>query len=135
MIIPVRSTANTFALAVVAGLSAMSASPAVAGRANPSDCGCRPDPTGGGGYCWGTLQCFRQLPDPNAFAQMSAQYLSASQQVQFSASFNNQTYQCYARGPEPCACGAVGRRRLGLAQCLLGVVGPFRDLPADLRRS
>jgi hypothetical protein len=82
------------ALAVVL-LTGLHTSPVFAGAVNPQNCGCRADPKSGGGYCWGTLQCFRQLPDPAAFAYILPQYLSSYQQVNFGAWFNNQFYQCW----------------------------------------
>jgi len=109
-----RWTRIPLAVALLAELSALPAPPVFAGAANdPSNCGCRADNTGSG-YCWGTLQCFRQLPDSSAFADMFVGYTSWYLQVNFYAIFNGVSYSCSVTDPN----------RLPLAQSAIAGLGP-----------
>jgi len=118
MIIRLRWSPIALAVALLTELSALLAPPAFAGAVNnPSDCGCGADTTGGG-YCWGTLQCFRQLPDPGASADMFVGYTSSYLQVNFHAIVNNTTYSCIVTDPN----------RLPLAQSAIAGLGPYNSI-------
>jgi hypothetical protein len=114
MIVRLRRTTIALAVALLTGLSASPVPPVFAGAvADPSDCGCRLDPNAGGGYCWGTLQCFRQLPDPDAFADLFVGYTTGSLLVNFYAVVNKISYSCTVTDPN----------RLPLAQSAIAGLG------------
>jgi hypothetical protein len=114
MIIRLRWTPIALAVALLTELSVLPAPPVFAGAVDdPSNCGCGSD--AGGGYCWGTLQCFRHLPDPSARADMFVAYTSWYLQVIFSATVNDTSYSCTVTDPN----------RLPLAQSAIAGLGPY----------
>ena len=114
MNIRLRWTPIALVVALLAESSVQPAPPVFAGAVNnASNCGCSPDDKGGGA-CWGTLQCFRQLPGSSDFANMFVAYTTWYLQVNFYATFNGVSYSCAVTDPN----------RLALAQSAVAGLGP-----------